>query len=76
MESRIITDYHLGKMKNTLSAGIRLYTGTTSRQADGKGTTGTGYDVTITGNYPVILFLSPETQLHLQKTFFVSAISF
>jgi Fe(3+) dicitrate transport protein len=52
LESRIITDYHLGKMKNTLSGGIRLYTGTTTRQADGKGTTGTGYDVSITGNYP------------------------
>lgn len=52
IESRIITDYHLGKMKNTLSGGIRLYTGTTTRQADGKGTTGTEYDVTVTGNYP------------------------
>lgn len=52
LESRIITDYHLGKMKNTLSGGIRLYTGTTTRQADGKGTTGTEYDVTVIGNYP------------------------
>lgn len=52
LESRIITDYHLGKMKNTLSSGIRLYTGTTTRQADGKGTTGSGYDVSVTGNYP------------------------
>lgn len=52
LESRIITDYHFGKMKNTLSGGIRLYTGTTTRQADGKGTTGTGYDVSVTGNYP------------------------
>ncbi len=52
LESRIITDYYLGKMKNTLSGGIRLYTGTTTRQADGKGTTGTGYDVTISGSYP------------------------
>ncbi|MBR2647939.1 MAG: TonB-dependent receptor family protein [Sediminibacterium sp.] len=52
LESRFITDYHFGKMKNTLSGGIRLYTGTTTRQADGKGTTGTGYDVTVTGNYP------------------------
>lgn len=52
IESRIITDYKLGKLKNTLSGGIRLYTGTTTRQADGKGTTGTGYDVTVTGNYP------------------------
>ncbi|MFX6035611.1 hypothetical protein ABTE74_19725, partial [Acinetobacter baumannii] len=37
LESRFITDYHFGKMKNTLSGGIRLYTGTTTRQADGKG---------------------------------------
>lgn len=52
LESRIITDYHLGKMKNTFSGGLRLYTGTTTRQADGKGTIGTEYDVNVTGNYP------------------------
>ena len=52
LESRIITDYIIGKMKNTFSGGIRLYTGTTTRQADGKGTTGTAYDVTVAGNYP------------------------
>ncbi len=52
LESRIITDYHLGKMNSTLSAGIRLYTGTTHRRADGKGTTGTDYDMTVIGNYP------------------------
>lgn len=51
LESRIITDYHLGKMKNTVSGGIRLYTGTTARVADGKGTTGTDYDMTLKGNY-------------------------
>jgi Fe(3+) dicitrate transport protein len=52
MESRILTDYALGKMDNSLSAGIRLYSGTTHRRADGKGTTGSGYDVTVIGNYP------------------------
>ncbi len=52
LESRLITNYHLGKMKNTISAGVRLYTGTTNRQADGKGTTGSDYDVTVVGNYP------------------------
>lgn len=52
LESRIITDYTIGKIKNTFSGGIRLYTGKTTRQADGKGTTGTGYDVTVSGNYP------------------------
>jgi Fe(3+) dicitrate transport protein len=52
LESRLLTDYNLGKMKNTISGGIRLYTGTTSRRADGKGTTGIDYDVSIVGNYP------------------------
>ena len=52
LESRIITDYKLGRMQNTLSGGIRLYTGTTHRMADGKGTTGSSYDVSVIGNYP------------------------
>jgi Fe(3+) dicitrate transport protein len=52
LESRFLSDYNLGKTENTFSAGIRLYTGTTSREAEGKGTTGSDYDATISGNYP------------------------
>ncbi len=52
LESRIITDYSLGKMKNTISGGVRFYTGTTSRRTDGKGTTGTDYDVSTLAEYP------------------------
>ena len=52
LESRIITDYSFGKMTNTISGGIRLYTGTTHRLADGKGTTGSDFDMTVIGNYP------------------------
>ncbi len=52
LESRIMTDFHVGNMENTLSGGIRLYTGTTHRRADGRGTTGSNYDVTVMGNYP------------------------
>jgi Fe(3+) dicitrate transport protein len=52
LESRILTHYTLGKMDNSLSAGIRLYTGTTHRRADGKGTTGSSYDVTVLEEYP------------------------
>ena len=70
LESRIITDYHFGKMKNTLSGGIRLYTGTTTRQADGKGTTGTGYDVSVTGNYPRdITFMSSNVAAFAENIF-------
>ena len=52
LESRIISDYDLAGMDNTFSGGIRLYTGTTHRRADGVGTTGTDYTTEITGNYP------------------------
>jgi Fe(3+) dicitrate transport protein len=52
LESRLLTDYAWGGMDNSLSAGFRLYSGTTHRRADGKGTTGTGYDVSVMGNYP------------------------
>ena len=52
LESRIIMDYTLGKLQNTFSGGIRIYTGTTYRRADGKGTTGTKYDVRVIGSYP------------------------
>jgi Fe(3+) dicitrate transport protein len=46
LEARFITDYTLFNTKQTLSAGLRLYKGTTYRYAsDGKGTTGTDYDM-------------------------------
>ncbi len=73
LESRIITDYHLGKMNNTLSGGIRLYTGTTHRQADGKGTTGTDYDMTVIGNYPRdVEFVSNNTAAFIENIFRIS----
>lgn len=50
-ESRIITDYNLAGSNNTLSAGIRLYTGSTRRRSSSKGTTGTDYDLTISGDF-------------------------
>jgi Fe(3+) dicitrate transport protein len=70
MESRFLTDYSLGILKNTVSAGIRLYTGTTYRQADGKGTTGTSYDVSVIGNYPRdITFKSTNAAVFVENVF-------
>lgn len=51
LESRLITDYRLGSKVATLSTGVRLYTGTTHRLAEGKGTTGSDYDMKVLGNY-------------------------
>ncbi|MCW3074242.1 MAG: TonB-dependent receptor [Flaviaesturariibacter sp.] len=51
LESRLLTDYRLGGMNNTVSGGVRLYTGSTHRLAEGKGTTGSDYDMTVIGQY-------------------------
>lgn len=70
LESRIITSYTLGKMQNNLSAGIRLYTGTTSRQADGVGSNGTGYDISISGKHPRdIVFRSNNVAAFVENIF-------
>ncbi len=74
MESRIITDYSLGRMNNTLSGGIRLYTGTTWRRADGKGTTGTEYDITVIGDYPRdIKFRSDNAAVFVENIFRITS---
>ena len=73
LESRIITDYHIGKISNTLSGGIRLYTGTTHRRADGKGTTGSDYDMTVIGNYPRdVEFVSNNMAAFVENIFRIS----
>lgn len=73
LESRFLSDYKLGKTQNTFSAGIRLYTGSTKRKANGKGTTGSEYDVTIIGNYPkVIEFDSRNAAAFIENIFRIS----
>ena len=73
LESRLLTDYQLGTTENTFSAGIRLYSGTTLRKADGKGTTGTEYDIHIVGNYPRdIEFDSKNAAVFVENIFRIS----
>jgi Fe(3+) dicitrate transport protein len=73
LESRIVSDYKLGKMLNTVSGGIRLYTGSTYRRADGRGTTGTNYDVSVSGNYPRdVTFNSDNAAVFIENIFRIS----
>ena len=73
IESRIITDYYIRKMKHTVSGGIRLYTGTTNRLADGKGTTGSNYDISVMGLYPRdVSFESNNTAGYIENIFRLS----
>ncbi len=73
LESRLLTDYHVGKMRNTFSGGIRLYTGSTYRRADGKGTAGSDYDMTVIGEYPRnITFTSRNAAAFIENIFRVT----
>lgn len=73
LESRFIADYTMGKMNSTLSAGIRLYTGTTYRRSSAKGNTGTGYDMAIEGNYTRdIEFVSKNAAAFVENIFRLS----
>lgn len=52
LESRLITDYTLLDGNHTFSGGIRLYSGSTFRQSNGRGTTGSNYTMLATDLYP------------------------
>ncbi len=50
-ELRYLTDYKLMGSKSTLSAGVRYYDGLTRRYNNGRGTTGSDYDLTLVADY-------------------------
>jgi Fe(3+) dicitrate transport protein len=50
-EIRLTHDYNLGIMKNTLGGGIRYTYAWFKKQSGGEGTTGSDFDLSITGEY-------------------------
>ena len=50
-EVRLLHQYYIGKMKSIASAGLRYFNNDLHRQQQGKGTTGSDYDLTITGDW-------------------------
>jgi Fe(3+) dicitrate transport protein len=50
-EIRLTHDYNLGKMKNTLGGGIRYTYAWFKKQSGGEGTTGSDFNLSITGEY-------------------------
>jgi Fe(3+) dicitrate transport protein len=51
IESRLITGHRLASLENILSAGIRVYTGSTRRRSSANGSTGSDYDMSISGSF-------------------------
>lgn len=52
IESKLLTNYKIGKLDNTIVTGIRIYSGTTHRQSNGKGSTDAEYNMNVIGEYP------------------------
>ena len=50
-EARISTNYRLGKNENTLAGGVRVSHAWFKRLEDGEGTTGSDFDLSITGDW-------------------------
>ena len=50
-EARVATNYKLGKHKNTLAGGVRAAHAWFKRLEDGQGTTGSDFDLSITGDF-------------------------
>jgi Fe(3+) dicitrate transport protein len=59
-ELRLLHNYKLGNTGNTLAAGMRYAYAWFNRQGGGKGTTGTDFDLTVSGDY--------EYNLHFTTT--------
>jgi len=72
LEVRYLGEYKIGNTKNTFSLGGRLYKGTTMRYvADGKGTTGSDYDMTLSDGIWTrdIDFNTINTAFHAENIF-------
>jgi Fe(3+) dicitrate transport protein len=70
IEARYITDYQIGKMRNTLSAGIRYFRGNTDRFQNGTGDTGSDYNLNILNPFPTDLsFITNNTAFFAENMF-------
>jgi Fe(3+) dicitrate transport protein len=79
VENRNLYRYNVGKIKNNLAFGVRLYQANTERFQKGDGTTGSDFDLTIEGKFPTELeFLTKnfaffaENQLKITDKFSVT----
>ena len=46
-ELRVLTNYNIGRHKNTLATGVRFFAGKMKRQGGGRGTTASDFDLTL-----------------------------
>lgn len=72
-EVRYISDYTIGKTKNSFSTGLRYFRGNTFRLQNGKGDTGNEFNLNTINPYPTDLdFQTTNTALFAENIFRVS----
>ena len=70
VENRNLYRYSLGKIKNNLAFGIRLYQANTERFQKGVGTTGSDFDLSSEGKFPIELeFLTKNIAFFAENQF-------
>ena len=73
IENRNLYRYQLGNTKQNLAFGFRLYQAKTERYQKGNGTTGSDFDMSIDGKYPVYLaFTTKNIALFAENQFKVT----
>lgn len=69
-EARFITDYTIGRQKHTLSTGARIFTGHTFRRQNGRGDTGSDFNLEVSSIFPTSLdFHTFNTALFAENIF-------
>lgn len=78
-EVRLLHHYHIGQLQSVVSSGISYFHNDLHRTQQGKGTTGSDYDLTITGDWGRDLFyrtrsaaFSLENMIYLTKALSIS----
>jgi Fe(3+) dicitrate transport protein len=70
VENRNLYRFNLGKIKNNLAFGMRLYQAKTERFQKGDGTTGSDFDMTVEGNFPLaVQFNTKNVALFVENQF-------
>lgn len=72
-ELRFLTNYTIGKVRQTLAAGVRYFQGTMEREEGGPGSTGSDFDMNLYGgNYAVdINFNTTNVAPFIENTFHI-----
>ncbi|TXE13454.1 TonB-dependent receptor family protein [Algoriphagus aquimarinus] len=72
-EGRLIHSYQLGAVKNNFSANFRYFNNSMDRRQRGQGTTGSDYDISITGDFQRDMNLKSESfAIALENQFLLS----